>query len=201
MNKLRISVLLFFAFLLLLFPTLGLAKDMSINLETSRVDWLGKKVAGQHNGYLKLKGGKVTMEADDLKSAEFVLDMTSIENEDLKSPKYKAKLENHLKSDDFFNVATYPEGKFVLSTASKQEDGSYLVEGTLSIKDKTNPVKFAVNISQAEGVYHAKGKVKIDRTKWDIKYNSGKFFDPANLGDKLIYDEIEIGIDVQTVAG
>jgi len=36
--------------------------------------------------------------------------------------------------------------------------------------------------------------LKLDRTKWDIKYNSGKFF--KNLGDKLIYDDFEIEVEV-----
>jgi hypothetical protein len=38
----------------------------------------------------------------------------------------------------------------------------------------------------------SKAKIKIDRTKWDIIYNSGNFF--KDLGDKLILDEIEFDI-------
>jgi hypothetical protein len=34
---------------------------------------------------------------------------------------------------------------------------------------------------------------KIDRSKWDIKYGSGSFFD--DLGDKMIYDDIELTVN------
>jgi hypothetical protein len=33
---------------------------------------------------------------------------------------------------------------------------------------------------------------KVDRTKYDIKYGSGSFFD--NLGDKAISDDFELAV-------
>ena len=52
------------------------------------------------------------------------------------------------------------------------------------------------SISQEGESYRAKGKLSFNRTKWDIKYNSGSFFDINKLGDKLIYDDIEIELDI-----
>lgn len=35
---------------------------------------------------------------------------------------------------------------------------------------------------------------KVDRTKYDIKFKSGSFFE--NLGDKAIYDDFRIGVNL-----
>ena len=40
----------------------------------------------------------------------------------------------------------------------------------------------------------ATATVKVDRTKFDIKYGSGSFFD--NLGDKAIYDDFDLVVDL-----
>ncbi len=168
-----------------------------LDLEKSVVSWKGEKVAGAHNGTLKVKSGAATFTDGVLTGGSFTLDMASIVNLDVESPKWRAKLENHLKSDDFFNVSQYPEGKFVITKAEPQADG-YLISGDLTIKNKTHAVSFPATVSQKGDSYHALANVKIDRLKWDIKYNSGKFFDPKKLGDKLIYDEIEIGLDLMT---
>ena len=52
------------------------------------------------------------------------------------------------------------------------------------------PVEFPAKVTIANGEAEATGTVALDRTKWDIRYGSGKFF--QGLGDKLIYDEFEV---------
>jgi len=44
----------------------------------------------------------------------------------------------------------------------------------------------------------AVGTAKLDRTKWDIRYGSGKFF--QGLGDKMIYDDFEVTFDITAKA-
>jgi hypothetical protein len=68
------------------------------------------------------------------------------------------------------------------------------VKGNLTIKGKTNEISFPAKMSMANGTVKANGTAKIDRTKWDIRYGSGQFFD--GLGDKMIYDEFEITFDI-----
>jgi hypothetical protein len=45
-----------------------------------------------------------------------------------------------------------------------------------------------------DGIFKASGKLVIDRTKWDVRYKSGKFFD--NLKDQAISDDIEFHITI-----
>jgi len=67
----------------------------------------------------------------------------------------------------------------------------------LTIKGITHPISFAADVNVNGKNFLATAKIKIDRTKWDIKYNSGNYF--KDLGDKLILDEIEFDIFLLSV--
>jgi polyisoprenoid-binding protein YceI len=62
------------------------------------------------------------------------------------------------------------------------------IPADLTIKGKTNPVTFDITVNK----HNTSTKFKVDRTKYDIKYGSGSFFD--NLGDKAISDNFELAV-------
>ena len=68
---------------------------------------------------------------------------------------------------------------------------SYSVTGDLTIKGKTSPVTFSISIYGNK----ATASLKVDRTKYDIKYGSSSFFD--DLKDKAIYDDFDLVTDLQ----
>lgn len=205
MRKLGIhskSCSLFFTFIFILSTQILLAeaRELAVDTEKSEVTWVGKKIIGQHEGTVKLLDSKVLLDGDVLVGGEFSINLNTIQNKDLAGTEHQAKLEGHLKSDDFFNISKYPAAKFVITEAKAMANSStdYSIKGNLTVKGITLPVEFPATIVKSSGVYSADGKLSIDRTKWDIRYNSGRFFDPAVLGDKLIYDEIEIGVKILT---
>lgn len=161
-----------------------------VKVETSSVTWKGYKVTGSHAGSIALKQGSLDFKDGKLAGGEFVIDMTTIENTDMEG-EYKAKLEGHLKSDDFFGVATYPTAKLVFNTVKITGKNSYEVTGDLTIKDKTNPVTFDMSIYGNK----ATANIKIDRTDYEVRYGSASFFD--NLQDKAIYDEFDLITDLE----
>jgi len=161
-----------------------------VKVETSSVTWKGYKVTGSHAGSIALKQGSLDFKDGKLAGGEFVIDMTTIENTDMEG-EYKAKLEGHLKSDDFFGVATYPTAKLVFKTVKSTGKNSYEVTGDLTIKDKTNPVTFDMSIYGNK----ATANIKIDRTDYEVRYGSASFFD--NLQDKAIYDEFDLITDLE----
>lgn len=167
---------------------------------TSTVAWVGAKPTGKHNGKITVKNGEFSVENGKITEGKFIIDMNSITVEDLEGEE-RASLEAHLKGtskpeavDHFFNVAKYPEASFTV-TSFMNEGGSDMVEGNLTIKDKTNKVKFPVSLTEADGVVTLSSpEFKINRTLWDVKYGSKSFFD--DLGDKYIDDEITLQINV-----
>lgn len=161
----------------------------------SVVKWEGKKVTGQHDGTITLKKGDITLAGKDMKSGEFEIDMTSIVNTDLKDAEYNKKLVTHLKSEDFFDVAKYPTALLKFKKVKSVEGfvgPTYEVTADLTIKDKTNEIKFPAVIETKDGKTSLKANLTIDRTKWNVKYGSGKFF--KGLGDKMINDEFKLDV-------
>ncbi len=161
---------------------------MGIDIENSTIEWTGKKVLGQHNGTINLKDGNIVFRDGKIVKGKFTVDMTSIEVTDLKGGG-AAKLKGHLESADFFSTEEFNEAKFVSTKITPEAGvGDYIVEGELTIKGITKPISFSVNSTDSE----VKGRIVIDRTKYDIKYGSGSFFD--NLGDKAIDDNFVLDI-------
>ena len=166
------------------------AQETTINAAESSIHWLGKKVTGQHEGNISLVSGKLEMEGDVLTGGSFTVDMSSMTVTDIEG-EYAEKLKGHLKSDDFFGVDTHPEA--TLTFTSVEAKGSYLytVTGDFTIKGKTNPATFDLQIS----VGAATAKVIIDRSLYGIRYGSTSFFD--NLGDKAIYNDFELDVTLK----
>ncbi|MGR3810129.1 YceI family protein [Jiulongibacter sp. NS-SX5] len=167
------------------------AQTKSVDLNNSVVKWTGKKIGGQHVGTINLKSGEITVENGKISGGEFVIDMTSIKNTDLTDEGYNQKLVGHLKSDDFFGVATYPIATFKVTSASAFRGNLATVTGDLTIKGKTEEISFTT-IKKANGYL---ASIKVDRSKFDVKYGSNSFFD--NLGDKAIDDIFELEVQLQ----
>lgn len=166
----------------------------SVDTTASKVEWTGKKVTGAHNGTINVKSGSVMIDGKKIVGGEFVIDMTTIKDVDLTDAEYNKKLIGHLSSDDFFSIQKFGEAKLVVKTVKETAPGKAEITGDLTIKGKTNPITFPAEVKWEGDKVMASGKMMIDRTKYDIKYNSGKFF--QNLGDKLINDEFELSFNL-----
>lgn len=177
------------------FFVIGLsAGNYKIDKNKSEVKWSGKKVTGEHYGTIQLKNGEVMVKDGKIAGGTFVMDMTTIVNEDIESESMNDRLVGHLKSDDFFSVEKHPAAKLVLKDAKHKGGDDYTFTGHLTIKEITHPVSFDATSSVEDGKLTSKGKIAVDRTLYDIKFRSGKFF--SDLGDKLIYDTFTLNFDV-----
>jgi len=167
----------------------------TLDTKESKVLWVGKKVTGQHSGTLALSSGTITVNGSNILATDLTIDMTSILVTDIEDATYNQKLLGHLKSEDFFSVEKHPEAGFhatgfkAISGAKEGED-NYSVHGNLTIKGITHEISFPAMVAMKNGKLAVYGKAVIDRTKWDIRYGSGSFFE--GLGDHMIYDDIEI---------
>ncbi|WP_448518482.1 YceI family protein [Rhodoflexus sp.] len=168
-----------------------------INTRASSIGWVGKKITGQHNGTVKISGGSLEMANGKITGGEFFIDMTSIVCEDIKDAETNSKFIGHLKSDDFFSVDKHPTATFKIKNANpgavKDGKQTYRIAGNLTIKGITKHVEFDAETKTEGNKLMATAAFKIDRSKWDIRYGSGSFFD--DLGDKMIYDDIELTLN------
>ena len=186
---LSISIIAF-ALLMQGFTTLSQVGEESKPITKSKIVWKAYKVTGSHEGTIDLKSGSLTFDGDQLTGGKVVLDMTTIAVTDLDG-EYKGKLEGHLKSDDFFGVEKHTTASLVVTKAKSKGKNAYEVKGDLTIKGITEKVTFQVSIYGNK----ATANLKIDRTKFDVRYGSNTFFD--NLQDKAIYDEFDMIVDLE----
>jgi polyisoprenoid-binding protein YceI len=170
------------------------AQKYKADLNETKLHWLGEKVTGEHDGSVNLKSGELMLSGDKISSGSFVIDMTSIVNEDMEDPGYKAKLEGHLKSDDFFGVEKYPTATLIITNSESFKNGSGKITGDLTIKGKTKAIEFNAAMQDVDNGKRFYANITVDRTDFDVKYGSGNFFD--NLGDKTIYDEFKIKLNM-----
>jgi len=184
--------LIVFALVTFSFASIDVA-PFKVDTAQSTINWVGKKVTGQHSGTMKLKEGSLDIKKGALTGGSFVIDMTSLNVTDLDGGG-KVKLEGHLSSDDFFGVATYPTASLKITDVKDTGAGTYDVTGDLTIKGITHPVMFSTLLSVNSLGASATAKIVVDRTKYDVKYRSGKFFDA--LGDKMIYDDFELNVNI-----
>nr|WP_321229998.1 YceI family protein [uncultured Psychroserpens sp.] len=161
-----------------------------LKVKESTITWKGHKVTGSHEGLINLTDGSLSFEDKTLTGGSFVIDMTSISVTDLEAGKGKEKLEGHLKSDDFFGTSNHPTAVLKITNVDGK-DGNYKVTGDLTIKGKTHPTTFEMIVNEDT----ATAKLKVDRTKYDIKYGSASFFD--GLKDKAIYDEFDLNVTLK----
>ena len=171
----------------------GEGQRLTVDAAASRVGWVGKKVTGQHNGAVPVSGGHVVLTEGVITSGRLEMDMTGITCEDIKNPKSNAKLVRHLKDDDFFAADKFPTANFTFEETTTDGE-NYVLKGMLTIKGIAHSVEVPVKIIPAKGSWRADGKVMVDRTRWGITYKSGKFF--KKLGDKIIYDEFELELQI-----
>jgi polyisoprenoid-binding protein YceI len=174
------------------------AKEETFKMDTkaSTVDWTAEKVTGKHNGTVPFSTGEIKVAKDMLSGGSFDVDMTGIKVTDLEG-EWATKLEGHLKADDFFGVDKNPKAKFVITSVVPLKgdvQNNVTITGKLTIKEITNEITFPANTKVINGTFVGFADMKVDRTKYGIKYGSKSFFE--DIGDKAIYDEFTLKLKI-----
>lgn len=180
-------VLLSTIFLLFL-ANLGFAKDYQVNAVSSTLEWEAKKVTGQHSGTISFGEGTLQVDKKKISGGKLSVDMNTLVNTD--GGGVNKNLVGHLKSDDFFSVAKFPQATLEVKKVEAKSGDLYHFTADLTIKGITAPVEFDAEVTQTSGQLTATGVMTVNRTKYDIKYRSASFF--SDLGDKMIQDDFTL---------
>ena len=170
--------------------TVATAQSKKIDVTKSKINWVGKKVTGEHSGTVNFQEGMLIFKGKKVTGGNFTVDMTSLTATDL-TGEWKQKLDGHLKADDFFGTDKFKSATLKFTKIADKGNGLYTVTADLTIKGITNPVTFDLTVKENT----ATTAFKIDRTKYGIKYNSKSFFEA--IGDKAIYDDFELTVNLQ----
>lgn len=176
----------------------GEGEKLVVDPLASSIKWTGSKPGGDHYGVIGIKEGSLAINGESVASGTFIVDMNSIKDEDLTDGKMNDMLVNHLKSADFFDVATYPESSFAITkveAVTGTDSITHMVSGNLKMKDVEKNITFGAKITKEGDVYKAVTvPFTIDRTQWNVKYGSKSLF--AELKDNIVNDNIELQMTI-----
>ncbi|MBZ4187540.1 YceI family protein [Niabella beijingensis] len=177
-----------------------------IDTVATTVDWKATHKGGLaprfgiisvNDGSLSVENGAVTGGNFTVNVAGLKVDSASVTEPDKKP----ADLEAHLKSPDFFDVAKYPQAKFVITKVAPYDStqqksllpgATNLISGNLTLKDSTLNVTFPAQVTITDNEVVARAKFTIDRTAWGIHYKTEG--SPENW---VISKDVEVGFNLK----
>jgi len=174
---------------LITFAGVAAPKVVNVNKSASSIAWLAKKVTGEHNGTVGISAGALNVNGNKLIGGNFTIDLKTIKALDITDPGYNQKFIGHITSGDFFEIEKFPTASFVITKVAGNQ-----VTGNLTVKGITKSITFPAEIAVKGGKVTAKANITIDRTDFNIKYGSKKFFE--SIGDKAIYDDFALTVSL-----
>lgn len=160
-----------------------------VDVTKSTIKWKGYKPTGSHEGTILLQTGNIELEDSKIVGGSFTVDMTSIKDAD-----GSARLEGHLKSEDFFEVETFATSTFKISKVT-YEEGKILVTGIMTIKGISKEITFPAIVNSTEdSVTLTSETFQINRAEFNVKYKSKSFFN--DLKEKFIDDEFDLQVTI-----
>lgn len=174
---------------LITFAGVAAPKVVNVNKSASSIAWLAKKVTGEHNGTVGISAGALNVNGNKLIGGNFTIDLKTIKALDITDPGYNQKFIGHITSGDFFEIEKFPTASFVITKVAGNQ-----VTGNLTVKGITKSITFPAEIAVKGGKVTAKANITIDRTDFNIRYGSKKFFE--SIGDKAIYDDFALTVSL-----
>lgn len=147
-------------------------EQLKINTETSKIKWSCDYSFhfGGHYGLVAFKTGHFIKTKGKITGGTFVINLNSITNTDIETAQANESLVEHIKNEDFFDVAKYPTATLVITDTHYYDATHVKITANLTIKNVTQSISF-----QAEMDFDKKSmttRFKIDRTLWGINYKS-----------------------------
>ena len=111
-----------------------------------------------------------------------------------------ADRDNHLRGNDFFDMETYPEIRFVSTAVERLDDQDYRVAGDLTIKGTTRPVTVDLEYTGAavdpfgNSRIGLEGTATINRKDWGVTWNA-----PLETGGVLVGEKVTLEFEVSAI--
>lgn len=156
-----------------------------ITPENSKIDFIGSKVTGSHNGSFQKFSGEIAYAGTpETSRVSITIDTDSITTDD-------ANLTKHLKTADFFDVPKYPQATFVSTEIKRSAEGggTHTITGNLTMHGVTKSVTFPAAIDVTSNLVSVDSNFSINRKDFGINY--------AGAQDNLIRDGVVLKLNIR----
>lgn len=162
---------------------------IAIDTTQSAITWRAAKVTRAHDGGFRSFDGVVYRDGDALTGVDLTIDAASIWSD-------TEKLTGHLKSDDFFDVAQFPEATFradafepiAVPDSTEWAEATHRISGVLTMHGQAQRITFPAKVTVTDDAIAATADFLIERSRWNLTY-PGK-------PDDLIQEEVRLTFDV-----
>jgi polyisoprenoid-binding protein YceI len=142
----------------------------SVLNDFSKVEWVGTKKSGFHQGSFKIKSGEVKLDGNKLAGGKFVIDLTSLKLIGEDNPKF----EEHLKAKDFFETSVFSEATYEINNVEYISETDVKLNGSLNLKGISLPLSIPAVIRNSDDKrFFGQAFFSLDRTLWGINYGIG----------------------------
>ena len=156
-----------------------------ITPENSKIEFIGSKVTGSHNGSFGKFSGTVNYTGQiETSNVKITIDTNSITTD-------TPQLTEHLKTADFFDVAKFPQATFESTEIKAATAGgaSHTITGNLQLHGVTKSITFPATIAVAPDAITVNGSFAINRKDFGINF--------AGAQDNLIRDDVALTLRVR----
>lgn len=166
--------------------TAATGQKYAITPQNSKIEFIGSKVTGSHNGSFEKFDGEIHYANNDPAQSHvaITIDATSVKTDD-------PKLTEHLKTADFFDIAKFPDAKFE-STAIKaggEKGATHTVTGNLTLHGVTKSITFPATIAVTGDSATVDANFAINRKDFGINYPGAQ--------DNLIRDDVVMKLTIK----
>lgn len=158
---------------------------LTIDPETSKIEFTGSKVTGKHDGGFGQFAGTIDLVNNNPtdSSVRADIDATSVFSDD-------EKLTGHLKSKDFFDVVTFPKASFASTNIERDTSAgpdAYTITGDFTLHGVTKSISFPATIKVSDTNVDVDSEFTLNRKDFGIVY--------AGKADDLIRDGVVIRLN------
>ena len=134
----------------------------------SQMNFVGESMFVSAPGYFERWEGDFQIDRQNLENSTVALTI------DAASLNTRIQMrDNHLRSKEFFDTATYPQVKFTSTGISKVDDKNYVITGNLTLHGVAKQIQVPVNVvflRDHDGRF--KGEMKLNRRDFGINGDS-----------------------------
>lgn len=159
-----------------------LAESVTLDKEASKIEFVGSKSDGRHDGGFKKFDAKANADFDapEQSSLNIEIDTNSLWSDN-------QKLTNHLKNPDFFDVRKYSKITFESTNVTPGEEGKGLITGKLTMLGQTEEITIPVKTEVTDQRITVNADFKLDRTKWGMNSGQGRVNNDVAVKAHLVF--------------
>lgn len=160
---------------MVLIPALAFAprpKTFIIDTDASSATWRWRAVSDHHSGTVYIASGELLTHNEEIKRGNVAVDMNSLTVSTVRDLQRNALVTGWMKGKEVFDTYNHPRVVFRLVSVWRESGNNYTLNGSLTIKGKTVPVRVPAVVSFQKKKIDITAQLIVDQAKFNLNPGS-----------------------------